>query len=269
MSHRPHQHHDTVTHPRAWAVVPRRHPATQTITLGTHRQGPDRKENQHEAHTDQPARPGVAGRSRPRHRRTPRPLRVGRLAAAKAATGGVTVAGAAFLTDQISKALVRDNLALCAEAPAAACEWHDLAGPLALLRTHNDGTAFDLLSGHSVGVAILIGLAAILLAARIAHARPIARWAAGLMAGGALSNLIDRTQHGAVTDFIAIELGARHNGVVVNPADIALLAGALLLFNALRQTLSALPILTQPSGQHRRQPPVGPSLGFRWRRSPC
>lgn len=46
-------------------------------------------------------------------------------------------------------------------------------------------------------------------------------WAAGLLIGGAVANLADRTLHGAVQDFIVL------GPVVVNVADLAILAGLL------------------------------------------
>jgi signal peptidase II len=76
-----------------------------------------------------------------------------------------------------------------------------------------------------VGV-VLIGLVCAALFARVSSARVIAL---GLVAGGGISNLIDRLFFdGRVTDFLNVGVGSFRTGIF-NLADMAILAGALLL----------------------------------------
>ena len=52
--------------------------------------------------------------------------------------------------------------------------------------------------------------------------------------GGALSNILDRARHGAVTDFLDLHLAAYH-WPAFNLADVAVVTGtALLLLDGLR-----------------------------------
>ncbi len=74
---------------------------------------------------------------------------------------------------------------------------------------------------------ILVGLVcAALFARRLSNARFVAL---ALIAGGGLSNLIDRLMYdGRVTDFLNVGIGSLRTGIF-NMADMAILAGALLL----------------------------------------
>src|SRR5579864_6194467 len=74
---------------------------------------------------------------------------------------------------------------------------------------------------------VLIGLVcAALFARRLSTARFIAL---ALVAGGGLSNLIDRLLYdGRVTDFLNVGIGTVRTGIF-NPADMAIMAGVLLL----------------------------------------
>lgn len=61
-------------------------------------------------------------------------------------------------------------------------------------------------------------------------------WALGLLAGGGLGNWIDRlVNDGAVTDFVSVGTGRLRTGIF-NLADLAVIAGALLLLALTRQT---------------------------------
>jgi len=79
----------------------------------------------------------------------------------------------------------------------------------------------------AVAAVVLIALVcAALFARRLGAARIIA---IGLVAGGGLSNLIDRLVYdGLVTDFLNVGIGSFRTGIF-NVADMAILAGALLL----------------------------------------
>jgi len=120
--------------------------------------------------------------------------------------------------DQIAKAL--------AEAELVPGEQVDLLGPLTLTLAHNSGVAFGLASG---GGALLIALsAAALIFVGVLFARNPARprmWlAVGLLAGGAIGNLIDRVRAGAVTDYIDVL-----SWPPFNLADVAITLGVIVL----------------------------------------
>ncbi len=120
--------------------------------------------------------------------------------------------------DQLAKALVEANL--------VTGERVGVLGPLELTLSHNSGVAFGLASGGGE-VLILFSLAA-LGAVGYLFARDPARsgmWVAvGLLAGGALGNLIDRVFEGAVTDYVDFLAWPPFN-----LADVAIVAGVLLL----------------------------------------
>lgn len=130
--------------------------------------------------------------------------------------------------DQLAKALVEANL--------VTGERVDVLGPLELTLSHNSGVAFGLASGG--GEALILFSVATLGAVGYLFARDPVRpgmWVAvGLLAGGALGNLIDRALEGAVTDYVDLL-----SWPPFNLADVAIVAGVLLL---------ALLYLAQPQG---------------------
>ena len=143
------------------------------------------------------------------------------LTAGPAARGAWLRAGALCLlvvaVDQAVKAIV--------EAELVPGEQVDVLGPLGLTLAHNEGVAFGLASG---GDLLLIAFAAValvfvgLLLAR--NPGKPGMWAAvGLVAGGALGNLVDRVRTGAVTDYV--EIGS---WPPFNVADAAITVGVVL-----------------------------------------
>jgi signal peptidase II len=120
--------------------------------------------------------------------------------------------------DQVAKAVIEANL--------FAGERVEVIGPLDLTLAHNEGVAFGLASS---GGALLIALTlAALVFVGVLFARDPARpgmWiAVGLLAGGALGNLIDRVRVGEVTDFVDV-LG----WPPFNLADVAITLGVAVL----------------------------------------
>ena len=89
---------------------------------------------------------------------------------------------------------------------------------------------------------ILVGLVcAALFARRLSTSRFVAL---ALLAGGGISNLIDRLLYdGRVTDFLNVGIGALRTGIF-NLADMAILAGALLLVVRTRAVTSG----SKPAG---------------------
>ena len=129
------------------------------------------------------------------------------------------VAALVIIADQVSKAIVRNSL-----APGAMRRV--VPGVLSLVRTTNSGVAFSIFSGSTLAVTVV---ALVVLAALVAFfaARASQRWLwlpTGLIAGGALGNVIDRLRVGAVTDFIKFP-----DWPAFNLADSAITVGVVLL----------------------------------------
>jgi signal peptidase II len=95
---------------------------------------------------------------------------------------------------------------------------------------------------------ILVGLVwAALFVRRLSTARFVAL---ALVAGGGLSNLIDRLLYdGRVTDFLNVGIGSLRTGIF-NLADMAILAGALLFLLEMRAGTST-PAPSPPSAPRR------------------
>ena len=99
---------------------------------------------------------------------------------------------------------------------------------------YNDGAAFSTLTGTPGGRILLSLVAALALlavgaaAAATPPSRRLRRIGYGLVAGGALGNLLDRVRDGAVTDFVRWHLHG-HAWPVFNVADAAILIGGVLL----------------------------------------
>jgi signal peptidase II len=124
-----------------------------------------------------------------------------------------------LVLDQAAKAIVEDNL-----VPA---QHIDVLGSVAgLTLAHNRGVAFGLADGG--GLALIAVVVAALLFVGVLFARDPTRpgmWVAvGLLAGGALGNLLDRVRADAVTDFVAIG-----SWPPFNLADVAIVLGVALL----------------------------------------
>jgi signal peptidase II len=102
----------------------------------------------------------------------------------------------------------------------------DVVGPLSLTLAHNRGVAFGLAGGAGLGLVLVtvVALAVIAYVFSRDPERPGMWVAAGLLAGGALGNLIDRLVAGEVTDYIVVG-----SWPAFNLADIAITAGVLLM----------------------------------------
>ena len=111
----------------------------------------------------------------------------------------VALAAATALVDQLGKQLAATRLALG--------ETVDLVGPLSLTHVRNSGIAFGLLSSFTATIGLVTALVLIVLVAWFARAgasHPLAPLALGLIAGGSLSNLVDRLRLGYVTDYLSV-----------------------------------------------------------------
>jgi signal peptidase II len=143
----------------------------------------------------------------------------GSAASAWRRAGALSVLVAAL--DQGVKALVEANL-----VPG---EQVDVLGPLNLTLAHNEGVAFGLAGGGGAALVVLTVAALVVVAVLFARnpTRPGVWIAVGLLAGGAVGNLIDRLREGAVTDYVSI--GA---WPPFNLADAAITVGVVLLAQA-------------------------------------
>lgn len=107
---------------------------------------------------------------------------------------------------------------------------------LDLTNTRNNGVAFGALGDAGEVVAILIGLALVLLLGYFAlnAARPWLWLPVGLLLGGALGNLVDRARGGGVIDFIDPAFWP-----VFNMADVAIVVGVFALLYVVERQAEA------------------------------
>ncbi len=130
----------------------------------------------------------------------------------------------AVISDQIVKYLVETGMDYQQQI--------DLLPFLALFRVHNNGIAFSMLSGlHDVALIVLtlvvIGFVSYLWWST-APIRWISRAGFALIIGGAIGNLIDRSLHGYVIDYILFHLPS-WSFAVFNLADAYISVGAALV----------------------------------------
>ena len=131
------------------------------------------------------------------------------------------VSGTIILLDQITKAIVRSNLAL----GEAWSPWPWLMPYARIVHWYNTGVAFGLLQGQNLIFTIL----AVIIVAAILYYYPKfskedwpLRLALALQFSGAIGNLIDRITLGHVTDFISVG-----NFAVFNIADASITVTAM------------------------------------------
>jgi signal peptidase II len=128
------------------------------------------------------------------------------------------LAAAVLVLDQVAKAIAEDQIVIG--------EQIDVFGPLEFTLTHNRGVAFGLAGGAGAPLVLvtLVALGAVLYLFSRNPARPWMWVAVGLLAGGALGNLVDRIRLGHVTDFIDLPPWPPFN-----LADVAITFGVILL----------------------------------------
>jgi signal peptidase II len=137
---------------------------------------------------------------------------------ARAWTLAGLLAAAILAADQAAKAAI--------EARLVPGEHVDVLGPLGLTLSHNRGVAFGLAGGAGAPLIVLtvvaLGVVGYLFARN--PTRPGMWVAVGLLAGGAVGNLVDRVRAGEVTDYV--DLGS---WPPFNLADVAITLGVLVL----------------------------------------
>jgi signal peptidase II len=139
-------------------------------------------------------------------------------AGARAWSRAGALAAIVLAADQIAKAAI--------EARLVPGEDVDVLGPLALTLSHNRGVAFGLAGGAGAPLIVLtvaaLGVVGYLFARN--PTRPGMWIAAGLLAGGAIGNLVDRVRAGEVTDYVDLL-----SWPPFNLADVAITLGVLVL----------------------------------------
>ena len=140
----------------------------------------------------------------------------------RTAFAAVATAAGVIALDQLTKALVRDGLALG--------ERRDLALGVDVVHVRNSGIAFGFLEDG--GTLLIVGAVLALLALAgffLTHTgRPLVWLPTGLLLGGAIGNLIDRADRGSVTDFVKFP-----HFPAFNVADMAITFGVVALIYVL------------------------------------
>ena len=140
---------------------------------------------------------------------------------------------ASIVLDQLTKIWARSELTLGRPSKVidGFWDWELAENPGAAFSMFSDGTARWLLAAIATVAIIAIGW----MIARTQPQQRLQRLALGLVAGGALGNLIDRVGLGVVTDFVRWRWHA-HRWPIFNVADVALVVGAgLIIIDSFRK----------------------------------
>ncbi len=145
----------------------------------------------------------------------------------------LSVALLVIVADQVTKALIVDNLQLG--------DSHTITWFLNIVRWHNTGAAFSFLAAANgwqrwFFVALALAATGFIIWMLLRHGQQkMFGWALSLILGGALGNVIDRLLHGYVIDFIQVHYGSAFFPSF-NVADSAITIGAgLLILDELRR----------------------------------
>jgi signal peptidase II len=130
--------------------------------------------------------------------------------------------------DQASKFWIAGNLSLYES-------WPVLPGFFSLTHLTNTGAAFGFLAGRPavwrhvffIGIALVALCVIIIMYRRLRHESYFYELSLGLIAGGALGNLIDRVRLGSVVDFLDVYVGC-HHWPAFNVADLAITVGVTI-----------------------------------------
>jgi signal peptidase II len=138
------------------------------------------------------------------------------------------VAVPVFLLDRISKHLVVEVLDLRHRFLIEVADpWLNFA------MAWNEGINFGLLDMGGGGRWLLIALALAISALLLVWVRRKSGWGAaagvGAIVGGAIGNVWDRVQYGAVADFLNMSCCGLQNPFAFNIADAAIFVGAVLI----------------------------------------
>ncbi len=158
-----------------------------------------------------------------------------------------------LVLDQWTKGWIEQNIAL----GGTIVPFAGLARWFKLWHITNTGAAFGLLQGQS-GLFAIIAIVVIVAVLVYVRQLPTEKWPIrallGLQLGGAAGNLMDRLQHGQVTDFLyfTLPVGDKvYQWPAFNVADMSIVCGVILLaILLLRSESGAAPEQQrQPEGQ--------------------
>jgi len=142
---------------------------------------------------------------------------------------GFAVALVVFALDQLAKWIVTGPMGMTVIG-----DEHYFLPIFSFTLTHNEGISLGLLNAtNPVGRWMLVALTsaiAVAVAVWIGRERNNAdKIALGMVLGGALGNILDRTLHGYVTDFLDLHFGAWRPFLVFNVGDAAISIGVVIL----------------------------------------
>ncbi len=137
----------------------------------------------------------------------------------------LVICAAVILLDQLSKYLVVQNIA---EGGTVRC----IDGLFHLTYIRNEGAAFGMLADHRWVFMVVSAAAIIAIIVYIWRAKPRSIWlktALGMIIGGGIGNMIDRTLNGYVVDFIEVDF---MKFAVFNVADsfVTVACGILIVY---------------------------------------
>jgi len=148
----------------------------------------------------------------------------------------VGIGAAVVLVDQLTKLWIMTTFALHEQL-------NIIPGFFNLIHVTNTGAAFGFLAGSKsllrqvffVGVAVIALVIMVSVYGHLKKQGKIFVYALGLIAGGAVGNLIDRLRFGSVIDFLDFFIGS-HHWPAFNAADSAITVGvALFMLGTLLQ----------------------------------
>lgn len=138
-----------------------------------------------------------------------------------------TVAGIVIVLDQITKAIIRENIPFAGYWMPL--DW--LAPYFRIVHWENTGAAFGMFQGGGVIFGILAGVVTVFIIyyfPQIPAKEKLMRVSLAMQMGGAIGNLTDRILFGPVLDFISVG-----QFPVFNIADASISVGVALLIYAL------------------------------------
>jgi len=142
---------------------------------------------------------------------------------------GFAVALIVFALDQLAKWIVTGPMGMTMIG-----DEHVFLPIFSFTLTHNEGISLGLLNAtNPVGRWMLVALtSAIAIAVAVWIGRETNRadkLALGMVLGGALGNILDRTLHGYVVDFLDLHFGTWRPFLVFNVGDAAISIGVVIL----------------------------------------
>lgn len=130
------------------------------------------------------------------------------------------------LLDQWTKLLIVNNI-------HTVKDFLDVLPFLSIVRTHNLGVSFGMLSGLNLGAwfyGVLVLAITVFLTVMLAKTQTtLSRIAYASIISGALGNLIDRFLRGYVVDFVSVHWFHKYHFYVFNVADIFITCGSALI----------------------------------------